>query len=49
MLVGHRFLEYPPDQAGNLILLIEVVATVSIGTALAALFLGGRPRRSEPE
>ena len=48
MFVGHRFLEYPPDQAGNLILLIEVVATVSIAVALAALFLGGRPRRGEP-
>lgn len=48
MFAGYRFLEYPPDQAGNLILLIEVVATVSIAVALAALFLGGRPRRGEP-
>ena len=48
MLFGYRFLEYPPDQAGNLILLIEVVATVSIAVALATLFMGGRPRRGEP-
>ena len=48
MLFGYRFLEYPLDQAGNLILLIEVVATVSIAVALATLFMGGRPRRSEP-
>lgn len=48
MLFGYRFLEYPPDQVGNLILLIEVVATVSIAVALATLFMGGRPRRGEP-
>ena len=48
MFFGYRFLEYPPDQAGNLILLIEVVATVSIAVALATLFMGGRPRRGEP-
>ena len=47
MLIGHRFLEYPLDYAGDLILLIEVAATLSIGVTLAALFLGGRPQRDE--
>ncbi len=36
-------LDYPPAAAGALILLIETTATVSIGSILAALFLGGRP------
>jgi len=44
MLVGGQLLEYPPRFAAALILLIETAATVSIGTTLAALFLGGRPR-----
>lgn len=38
-----RLLQYPPAQAGMLILVIESVATLSIGATLAALFLGGRP------
>lgn len=36
------FFSYPPDQAGMLILLIEIFATLSIGATLAALFLLGR-------
>ncbi len=43
MLVGGRFLEYPPPFAAALILLIEAAATLSIGLTLAALFLGDRP------
>lgn len=43
MLIGGRFLEYPPAWAGGLILLIEAAATLSIGVTLAALFRGGRP------
>ncbi len=42
LLEGH-LLEYPPAQAGLLILLLEAAATLSIGVTLAALFLGGRP------
>lgn len=38
--IGGHFLEYPPDQAGALILLIEAALTVSIGLILATLFLG---------
>lgn len=37
------FLEYPPELAGGLILLIETGATLSIGISLAALFLGREP------
>ena len=36
------FLQYPVSLAGGLILFIEAAATLSIGVALAALFLGGR-------
>ena len=36
-------LGYPPTAAGELILLIETAAAISIGATLAALFLGGRP------
>ncbi len=37
---GGRLLEYPPEQAGTLILLVEAAATVSIALILAGLFLG---------
>lgn len=40
---GRRFLEYPPDLAGVLILFIEAAATLSIAVILAGLFIGGRP------
>ncbi len=38
-----KLLEYPPAQAGTLILILETTATISIGVTLAALFLGSRP------
>ena len=44
---GRQLLEYPPAQAGSLILLIEAIATVSIGVTLAALFLGAEPTDKE--
>jgi len=43
MFFGRSFLEYPTAYAGALILLIEAVATLSIGITLAALFLGEKP------
>ena len=43
MALGGRLLEYPPPLAAALILLIEAMATLSIGVTLAAPFLGGRP------
>ena len=42
-LNGSALLEFPPDHAGILILLIETAASISIGVTLAILFLGGRP------
>lgn len=36
-------LTYPPQWAGDLMLLIEFCATVSIGVMLVILFIGGRP------
>jgi multisubunit Na+/H+ antiporter MnhB subunit len=44
---GGRFLEYPPADAGSLILLIETAALLSIGVTLSALFLGGEPALSD--
>lgn len=44
MLEGRELLEYPPAQAGSLILLIEAASTLSIGLTLTLLFAGGRPR-----
>jgi len=46
---GRRFLEYPADCAGALILLIETAAMISIGLTLGCLFLGGRPGSSFEE
>jgi multisubunit Na+/H+ antiporter MnhB subunit len=43
------FLQYPSSLAGGLILFVEAAATLSIGVALAALFLGGRPRTGPQE
>jgi len=44
---GRQLLEYPPAQAGSLILLIEAIATVSIGVTLATLFLVTEPTDKE--
>jgi multisubunit Na+/H+ antiporter MnhB subunit len=44
---GYRFLEYPPELAGPLIVLIETAAALSIGVVLAALFIG--LQASQPE
>jgi multisubunit Na+/H+ antiporter MnhB subunit len=44
VMVQGRLLEYPVAWAGGLILAIESAATVSIGLALAYLFLGDEPR-----
>jgi multisubunit Na+/H+ antiporter MnhB subunit len=46
---GRRFLEYPANHAGALILLIETAAMISIGLTLGCLFLGGRPGSSSDE
>jgi multisubunit Na+/H+ antiporter MnhB subunit len=43
------FLEYPPDSAGLLILLIESAATASIAAIMAGLFLALQPAHREIE
>lgn len=48
-LSGRGLLTYPESQAGNLILFIEACATLSIAWTMAALILGLRPSRPEPE
>jgi len=47
ILVSGRLLEYPPSFAATLILLIEAMATLSIGITLAALFMGARPEAED--
>jgi multisubunit Na+/H+ antiporter MnhB subunit len=46
---GMDFLEYPPDRAGLLILLLESAATASIAAIMAGLFLALQPLHSESE
>jgi multisubunit Na+/H+ antiporter MnhB subunit len=43
LIGGRMFLEYPPEWAKSLILLIEGAAAVSIAVGLGALFYGGEP------
>lgn len=43
MFYTGRLLQYPPTQAGILMIILETAATVSIGAILAALFLGAQP------
>ncbi len=47
LLVRGNFFEYPPEQAKDLILLIEGAAMLSIGATLALLFVGGAPEEEE--
>lgn len=47
MIRTGRLLEYPPAQAGILILILEIMAAISIGVTLAALFLGVPPEHGE--
>jgi multisubunit Na+/H+ antiporter MnhB subunit len=51
---GGLFMEFAPERAGFLILLIEIAATLSVAAAMAALFIAlyvssGRKSRSEAE
>lgn len=43
MGMGGRFLEYPRDWAGTLIVLVELAAGVSIAAILLILFMGDKP------
>jgi multisubunit Na+/H+ antiporter MnhB subunit len=41
---GGKFLAYPQDLVGFLLVLIEAACALSIGLTLASLFAGGRPQ-----
>ena len=43
LAIGRQLLEYPPERASILILLLEIGASLSIGVTLAALFFGEHP------
>lgn len=45
LILGGRLLAYPSDQAGMLMLLIEVALTLSIAHSLTLMFSGGRAYR----
>ena len=45
LLEGH-LLKFPVAQAGLFIVILETVATLSIGATLAALFIGIRPKKN---
>ncbi len=47
MLCGGQLLEFPPSQAGLIIVILEAMATLSIAVTLAALFLGSPPSAKE--
>jgi multisubunit Na+/H+ antiporter MnhB subunit len=49
LLQGRAFLEFPPDQAGLLILLLESAATASIAAIMAGLFLALQPVHRDQE
>ncbi len=42
-LAGWTFLEYPPDQAGLLIVIIELLITWTVAVSFVALFVAARP------
>jgi multisubunit Na+/H+ antiporter MnhB subunit len=46
-LSNGRLLQFPPEHAGVLILVIELIAMLSIGATLTLLFAGGRPDEKE--
>ena len=49
LLIEGRLLAYPVAWAGVLILVLEAMATLSIGLTLAALFLGGYPQAEKDQ
>ncbi len=48
-MVGRGFLDYPPSSGPGLMLAIELAATLSIGTILFGLFIGGRVEPEEAD
>lgn len=47
LIINGQFLDYPKAHAGTLILILETMATLSIGVTLAALFLGYPPPKNK--
>lgn len=47
LLLEGRLLQFSPEWAGRLILIIETAATISIGATLIALFLGAPPNKED--
>lgn len=47
LLLEGRLLQFSPEWAGRLILIIETTATISIGATLIALFLGAPPDKED--
>jgi len=47
LLLEGRLLQFSPEWAGRLILIIETTATISIGATLIALFLGAPPNKED--
>ena len=47
LLLEGKLLQFPPEWAGRLILIIETTATISIGATLIALFLGAPPGKED--
>ncbi len=45
VVAGRHFLQYPVPWAGSLIILIEVIVTITIAAILAALFIGTPPEQ----
>jgi multisubunit Na+/H+ antiporter MnhB subunit len=44
LVVGRALLDYPPNLAAGLIIIVELAVALSVGAALALLFVVGRPR-----
>jgi multisubunit Na+/H+ antiporter MnhB subunit len=42
-IAGWTFLEYPPDQAGLLIVIVELLITWTVAVSFVALFIAARP------
>jgi multisubunit Na+/H+ antiporter MnhB subunit len=44
LVAGRALLDYPPNLAADLIIIVELGVALSVGAALALLFVVGRPR-----
>lgn len=49
VLLEGSLLQYSSERAGQLILIIETTAAISIGATLVSLFLGAQPRKEEQQ